>query len=72
MHESEREHYNHMFMRRTMVLLIYHICMHVEHLYHKIFHAECWEFRTLCDKLVKTTAMCDLCLFLHKICCEMV
>ena len=25
-----------------------------------------------CKKLVKTTTVCDLCLFLHKICCKMV
>ena len=23
--------------------------MHVDHLHRKIFHAECWEFRSLCD-----------------------
>ena len=25
-----------------------------------------------CKKLVKTTTVCDLCLFLHKICCKLV
>ena len=31
---------------------------------------ESWFF--LCKKLVKTTTVCDICLFLHKICCKMV
>ena len=25
--------------------------MHVDHLHREIFHAECWEFRLLCDKM---------------------
>ena len=41
MHEHEQVHYC-MYMRRTMIKLINHIFMHVDHLYREIFHAECW------------------------------
>ena len=46
MHERERVHY-----RTYMCRTIYHICMHVDHLHREIFHAECWEFRPLCDNV---------------------
>ena len=36
-------HYR-MYMRRTIEKLIYHICMHVDHLYHERFHAEVGKF----------------------------
>ena len=33
----------------------YHICMHVDHIHREIFHAECWEFRLLCDNCAYPT-----------------
>ena len=51
MHERERERVPYRtYMRRTMVKLTYHICMHVDHLHREIFHVKCLEFRSLCDK----------------------
>ena len=52
MHERERVHLSHVHAQNHGITDLSHF-MHVDHLYREIFHAECWEFRPLCDKYDK-------------------
>ena len=49
MHDRGQVHYC-TYMCRTMILLIYHIFVHVGSLHCEIFHVESWVYRLLIDK----------------------